>query len=239
MNAQRLLIADPSDEFRAALAEILSDQFTIQSAKNGEDAFLLAQSFLPDILLLDLMLPEIDGLTLLQRFADQNIHPAILVTTLIYSEYVINALANLGVSYMIPKPCQASAVAERVRELGSLPPLPSSLPRESLDEILLRLGFSRKLSGTRYLQQAIRLFAKDPQQMLTKELYTGVGQLFHASSSQVERAIRNAIASAWSSRDDRIWLRFFPTGENGMVRRPTNGELITRLSEFISHPAAA
>lgn len=239
MNAQRLLIADPSDEFRAALSQMLSDQFTIQTAKDGEEAWLLLQSFLPDILLLDVMLPETDGLTLLRRCADRGIHPAILVTTRIYSEYLMNALMHLGVSYILPKPCQICAVAERVQEMGDLCPIHSTLPRESLDEILLRLGFSRKLSGTRYLRQAIRLFTRDPQQMLTKELYTAVGQLFQVSSSQVERSIRNAIAAAWRNRDEKVWLRYFPTGENGIVRRPTNGELITRLSAFLSDVLAA
>lgn len=239
MNPKRLLIADPSEEFRSALAELLSGQFLIHTAKNGEEAWSLLQSFTPDILLLDVMLPETDGLTLLRRCAARGVHPAILVTTRIYSEYLMSALANLGVSYILPKPCQASSVAERVQEMGDLCPLPSTLPRESLDEILLRLGFSRKLSGTRYLHQAIRLFARDPQQMLTKELYTAVGQRFHASSSQVERSIRNAIATAWSSRDEKIWMRYFPTGKTGAVRRPTNGELIAWLSEFIVSTAVA
>lgn len=239
MNTQRLLIADPSEEFRTALVQQLSDQFVIHTAKNGEEAWLLLQNFQPDILLLDVLLPETDGLTLLRRCADRGIHPAILVTTRIYSEYLLTALMRLGVSYILPKPCQVCAVSQRVQELGDLCPIPSTLPRESLDEILLRLGFSRKLNGTRYLRQAIRLFAGDPQQMLTKELYAAVGQLFHASSSQVERSIRNAIATAWSGHDEKVWLRYFPTGEAGLVRRPTNGELITRLSEFISNASAA
>lgn len=239
MNTQRLLIADCSDEFRSAIKEALSDQFVIQTAKDGEEAWLLLQNFMPDILVLDVMLPETDGITLLHRCADRKIHPAVLVTTRICSEYLMNALMGLGVSYILLKPCQLNAVSDRVRELGDLSPLPSALPRESMDEILLRLGFSQKLSGTRYLRHAIRLFAKDPQQMLTKELYAAVGQSFHATSPQVERSIRNAIAAAWGCRDEKIWLRYFPTGENGTVRRPTNGELITRLSELISGSSAA
>lgn len=239
MNAQRLLIADCSDEFRSALKETLSGQFVVQTAKDGVEAWQLLQNFLPDILVLDVMLPGTDGITLLHRCADRNIRPCVLVTTRISSEYLMNALMGLGVSYILLKPCQIDTVAERIRELGDLSPLPSAFPRESMDEILLRLGFSRKLSGTRYLHHAIRLFAKDPQQMLTKELYAAVGQQFHASSSQVERSIRNAIAAAWGCRDERIWLRYFPTGEDGTVRRPTNGELITRLSEFVSGTSAA
>ena len=66
--------------------------------------------------------------------------------------------------------------------------------------------------------------------MLTKELYGTVAQQFHASAAQVERSIRTAIHSAWQSRDERVWQRFFPTGAGGIVRRPTNGEFISRLA---------
>ena len=239
MNAQRLLIADCSDEFRSALKDALSSEFVVQTAKDGEEAWQLLQSFSPDIVVLDVMLPEADGISLLHRCADRSIHPSVLVTTRFCSEYLMGALMNLGVSYVLLKPCQLDTITERVRELADLAPSPSTLPRESTDEILLRLGFSRKLSGTQYLRLAIRLFAKDPQQMLTKELYAAVGQQFHASSPQVERSIRNAIAVAWGCRDEKIWLRYFPSGKNGTVRRPTNGELITRLSELLSGFSAA
>lgn len=233
MNTKRLLIAEHSDEFRTALEEMLADDFVIHTARTGEEAWLLLQQFHPDVLVLDVMLPETDGITLLRRCAEKEIYPSVLVTTRIYSDYILNALTALGVSYILPKPCQVCAVAERARELGSLPILSLPTPRETADNILLRLGFSQKLSGTRYLQQAIRLFANDPQQMLTKELYAAVGQHFHASAAQVERCIRNAISTAWSNRDDRVWLRYFPSGDNGSVRRPTNGELICRLSNHL------
>lgn len=239
MTAKRLLIADSSEEICKEVTQMLADGFVIQTAGDGATAWQLLQNFQPDILLLDVMLPETDGLTLLRRCLSQGIHPTILVTTRIYSDYLINALIELGVSYILPKPCQLSAVVQRVQELADLPVSLQIPIRENTDEILLRLGFSRKLHGTRYLLQAIRLFAQDPQQMLTKELYATVGQLFHATSAQVERSIRNAIATAWNSRDDKVWLRYFPAGANGTVRRPTNGELITRLSELYSEGSAA
>lgn len=234
MKTQRLLIADCSDDFRTALAAGLAGQFEVRVARDGDEAWKELQRFTPDVFLLDVMLPGTDGITLLRQCAEASIRPAILVTTRLYSEFIVNTLARLGVSYILPKPCQIAAVTTSVRELSNLPP-PSPAPAQpTVHDILLQLGFSRKLSGTRYLQQAIRMFAKDPQQMLTKELYGSVGQLFHASPSQVERCIRNAIVTSWGNRDDRVWQRYFPTGKDGTVRRPTNGELITRLSECMT-----
>ena len=239
MPAKHLLIADYSEEIRRELPKMLSDEFTIHTAADGAEAWELLQNSPPDIFLLDVMLPETDGLTLLRRCADQGIRPIILVTTRIYSDYLIHALMQYGVTYVIPKPYQLSDVAEQVREVAGLSLLPEAPRKQSINEILLRLGFSRKLNGTRYLQHAIRLFSQDPQQMLTKELYSSVGQLCHATASQVERCIRSAIAAAWNHRDEKIWLRYFPAGEMGAVRRPTNGEFITGLSILFYDSTAA
>lgn len=233
MQPQRLLIADSSNAFRTALADALAGQFDIRLARDGAEAWALLQDFLPDILFLDVMLPGMDGITLLRRCAEAAIHPVVLVATRLYSEYIVSTLAQLGVSYILPKPCEVAAAAASVRELSAMPPAMPPMRRSSIADILLRLGVSRKLNGSRYLQQAICLFAKDPQQMLTKELYGAVGQHFHVSAAQVERSVRTAIHTAWLHRDERVWKRYFSTGEDGAVRRPTNGTFITRLSEFV------
>lgn len=233
MNPKRLLIADSSSAFRTPLAEALADHFEIRLARDGREAWALLQSFLPDVFILDILLPVTDGITLLRRCAASAIHPVVLVATHIYSDYIIDTLGQLGVSYILPKPCDISAAASSACDLSALSPKPLPVPENTTEDILLRLGFSRKLRGSRYLQQAIRLYANDPQQMLTKELYGSVGQLFHVSAAQVERSVRTAIHTAWVNRDERVWRRYFPTGEGSTVRRPTNGELITRLCEFV------
>lgn len=233
MEQPRILIADPSKEWTAALKGQLQDQYTVRAAHNGEDAWELMQGFLPDMVILDVLLPGMDGISLLRQCALQGITPMVVVVTRLCSDFVISTLSQLGVSYIIPKPCLPENVAGCLEHIRSLCPiLPKFNRPPEIDRVLLRLGLSRKLSGSRYLTHAIRYFSRNPAQMLTKELYGAVGQHFHASAAQVERSIRTAISRAWENRDERVWQRYFPTGADGHVRRPTNGEFISRLGEY-------
>lgn len=231
MEQQRVLIADSQQTFSRALANLLRPQFDVRLAQNGFDAWQQLETFVPDVLVLDLLLPDLDGISLLHRCAKENICPTTLAITRLCSDYVISSLSELGVSYILPKPCHPENAAGCIRRMCQAPaPLTSKPTLPDTVCLLQQLGLSGKLTGSRYLDCAVPLFSRNPDQMLTKELYGTVAQQFHASAAQVERSIRTAIHSAWLTRDERVWRRFFPTGEDGTVRRPTNGEFISRLA---------
>ena len=78
------------------------------------------------------------------------------------------------------------------------------------------------------------IFAKNPQQTLTKELYPDIAKLHGKSGAQVERSIRNAIEQAWQHRDERIWRMYFSPAPDGSIPRPTNGQLLHTLMRQIS-----
>ena len=80
MDMPRLLIADSCDEFRQILFSTLSGEYIIQTCSSGAKALSLLRSFRPQLMILDLALPELDGLSLLQRASQENIRPAVLVT---------------------------------------------------------------------------------------------------------------------------------------------------------------
>lgn len=232
MEQKRVLIADPQLTFSQALADQLLPQFEIRLTANGSDAWQQLGVFVPDVLVLDVILPDLDGISLLRRCAAENLRPTVLVATRLCSDYVLSALTELGVSYVLPKPCQPENAANCVRQMLLYPAALLSRPAQpDTCDLLRQLGLSGKLTGSRYLSSAVSLFSENPDQMLTKELYGTVAQQFHASAAQVERSIRTAIHSAWQARDERVWQRFFPTGQAGTVRRPTNGEFISRLAE--------
>ena len=126
MDFPKLLIADDGDEFRQALAETLSKSYIVRTCRSGNQALDLLRSFRPDILVADLILSELDGLTMLQLATDGGIRPKILVTSSHFSPYVQTALERLQVDYIMRKPCSVQAVACRVAdfaaELITLPP---------------------------------------------------------------------------------------------------------------------
>lgn len=236
MDALKLLIADGNEEFRLGLAQALQGAYYVRCCQTGKEALELLRSYSPDVLVLDLMLPELDGISLLQAAVCAGIRPMVLATTPFLNPYVLETAEKLGVGYMMRKPCDIRATVARISDLSQrlLPPLISQPePRTHVSNLLLSLGIPTKLHGYAYLREAILLMAKDPGQSITKELYPKVSTLCHCDPKHVERSSRNAIESAWTHRDDRVWQLYFPPGPDGTIPRPSNGAFISRLADSL------
>ena len=238
MEQPKLLIADSGDEFRQALAGVLDDEYQIRTCRSGIQALELLRAFRPDILVTDLMLTELDGLTLLQMALQENIRPKILVTATFFSDYVLAVLHRMGVEYTMPKPCSLQAVRCRIHdfavEADPASPAPVTAPEDWVANALLRMGFGAHLDGFRYLRTAIPIFCLDTNQAITKELYVSVAEIWGKEGKQVERSIRSAIEKAWQNRTDRIWAEFFPTSHGGQVPKLSNGRFIAHLAQLLA-----
>ncbi len=231
MENPRLLIAEPSDDLRREMAEFLSQFAFVQACGSGSKALSIAQSFCPDILIMDLMLPELDGIGLLQRL--QGKVPKVLVTSRFMSDYTAAALEKLGVAYVLPKPCSMEALGAHVQDMAAelSPAVITGADLQTISAgLLLSLGFSSKLDGFQYLQAALPIYLEDTTQSITKELYASVADLYNKEAKHVERSIRTAINLAWKNRDEEKWRELFPTVPGNPVPRPTNGSLISRLA---------
>ena len=228
---RKLLIADCSEDYRTALANALTGQYHILCCRTGTEALELLRRETPDIFVLDLMLPELDGLTLLERACSEGIRPMVLAATPILTGYVYSCAQRLGIEYLIRKPCEIDAIASRVKDLSQrLATLqPKSDPAVSVTELLLSLGFSTKHNGFSYLREAILLIAKNPSQSITKVLYPAVAHIFGCQKENVERSIRTAVDSAWERGDRQLWNRYFPDA----AYRPSNAVFISRIAEAL------
>lgn len=236
MDMPKLLIADTSDEFRQILFDDLCSHYIIKTCKDGLQAMALLRSFQPDLMVLDLMLPGLDGISLLQRAQDEGICPASLVFCPYPSEYIASALHRLGVAYPMYKPCDLQAIQDRLADLAA-DLQPDALPQANINSaacnILLDLNFAARWDGFLFLQAGIPIYMNDPGQSMTKELYVTIGERYGKGSAQVERSIRSAIDKAWQNRDDRIWQQFFNTA-GGYVPRPSNNEFFARIATALS-----
>lgn len=233
----KLLIAEGNEELRQALVRDLSDAFVVKACADGAQARLALRELQPDILLLDLMLPCVDGITLLKEARAADLRPVTLVTLSFVSDYILSALQKYDVAYLMSKPCSTDALVGQIRELAAtLDPAAQTAadPAIPLSAMLTELRLSPKLDGFQYLLLAIPLYMLDPRQALTKELYTAVGHRCGKSGQQVERSIRTAIHSAWLKGDKATWQRYFPTAPDGSVPRPSNGDFIARISACLS-----
>lgn len=232
MAGQTLLLVDKNEDFRIALAQRLCNVYHVRSCANGRQALEQLRQTPCDVLVLDLMLPELDGISLLERLATENIRPVVLVVTSMCTDYVLSAAARLGIGYLMLKPCDPQTVCDRLQDLNRpLNPGPSSKdPYAILSEILISLGFAAKMRGFPCLKEAIIQMERDPHQMVTKELYPAVAKAFPGkNAAQVERSIRNAIHTIWQRHGAQLWSGYFPHS----TRPPSNAQFLAQMAEVL------
>ena len=234
MEIRKLVIADSSEEFRLALAELVRGGCHVRLCQDGNQTLETVQSMKPDVLVLDLLMPGLDGISILQKLHSAGIHPLVLATTGFTNDYVLDTLEAMGVCYVMRKPCNLYAVAARIEDLyHHVKPQSVTGPdaRTMVCNMLLSLGIPTKLKGYACLREAILEQMRDSAQQITKELYPKVGKLCDANKNQVERSIRSAIAKAWETRDEGVWRLYFQGAAGEKPERPSNAVFISAIAD--------
>ena len=239
-----VLIADSSEDFCAAHRAALqrADGFqVIGTANDGEQAIRLIRERKPDILVLDLMLAKQDGISVLKAVNTLERRPVTLATSAFVTEYVSTAVANLGVRYLMLKPCDMGSLVERLDEIRGAAQLRLPMVRrnektsiESLvTGIIHEIGVPAHIKGYQYLREAIIIAVNDMDVInaITKVLYPQVAKTFQTTPSRVERAIRHAIEVAWDRGDLDTLQRFFGYTVSNTKGKPTNSEFIALIAD--------
>ena len=230
MEKKKLLIADSNEAFCETLEFLLREEFCIRIVHSGDEAVAHLDHFQPEVLVLDLMLPGLDGISVLEYAAAHGHKLRTLVATAMSTDYTLAKLQQLQVSYVLLKPCNMKNTAERVREIAEdTAQVTAQDDEQLLSKILLQLGMNPKHNGYHYLCTAVKIHMADNTQALTKELYVAVGAVYGVQWQQVERSIRAALEAAWKRRNDEIWSKWF--GGFSALKRPSNDEVICHLAE--------
>ncbi len=241
---RRVLIADGSEEFCGKLKqaiELVPDWEVVGIAADGVEAMALLDQTLPDVLLLDLMLPKVDGIAVLRAAAARTPAPVCMVLTGFLTEYAANMAAGLGVRYFMAKPCKYSAVTERLGEiLQAEEQGKKQLVRRAevnieamVTSVIHEIGVPAHIKGYQYLREAIKIAVSDMEVInaITKVLYPQVAKTFSTTPSRVERAIRHAIEVAWDRGDLETLQRFFGYTVSNSKGKPTNSEFIALVAD--------
>ncbi len=220
----RILAVDPNREFCRQLSELVAaegDMEIIGTAADGMEALERAAELQPDLMLLELVLPKLDGLEVLRRLRERGSLCRVIVLSGFVNSKVIAECSDCGADYFIPKPCDVQALIARIRQLSfDLPRTPgvgvdfrqsaeAMHPDADLEEIVTdiihEIGVPAHIKGYQYLREAIILTIKDMDMInaVTKVLYPEVAKHFGTTPSRVERAIRHAIIRCRASRESR------------------------------------
>ena len=243
--ATTVFIADSSEDLCAGLTAALqrADGFhVVGTALDGETAIRMIQEKKPDLLVLDLMLAKKDGLSVLKAIDRMEHKPKTLALSAFITDYVSTAAANLGVRYMMLKPCDLPTLLERLEEIrkAARPSEKRRMDKLSIESmvtgIIHEIGVPAHIKGYQYLREAIIIAVNDMDVInaITKVLYPQVAKTFQTTPSRVERAIRHAIEVAWDRGDLDTLQRFFGYTVSNTKGKPTNSEFIALIADKLS-----
>lgn len=260
MNKICVAIVDDNERICNLLEEILSpeeDMEVVGKALDGAAGMELIEEKAPDVVLLDLVMPKLDGLGVLERCRNGNLkkRPTFIVLSAIGQEGITEQAFELGASYYIMKPFDNAAVIGRIRRVRGEAPAQAKvfslsgrvIPPEGdqtylernlesdVTDMIHEIGVPAHIKGYQYLRDAIMMSVEDSEMLgsITKVLYPSIAKKHRTTPSRVERAIRHAIEVAWSrGKMDTINDIFGYTVSNGKGK-PTNSEFIALISDKI------
>ncbi len=238
----RVLLATHSEEFGEKLTTVIqqAERYgVVGMANDGVRAMELLRDTCPDILVVDMMLTQADGIAVLKAANGMEKPPLYLVLADFMTEFVSSLLLSQGVQYVLLKPCTPRAVLERLEEMRSAQTQQKAAPRfdagiESMvTSVIHEIGVPAHIKGYQYLREAIILAVKDMDVInaITKVLYPQVAKTFATTPSRVERAIRHAIEVAWDRGDLETLQKFFGFTVSNTKGKPTNSEFIALFAD--------
>lgn len=240
---KQVLIADADEQFRNELVVTLGDneEFEIIGvAADGQEALQIACEHRPDIVILDLLLPQYDGISVLDLISVRYADCKVFVATGFISNYIISALVARRVSALLKKPCTAQCVVDRINETlqpGEVP-IEEKAPdlQQQTTKMIHDIGVPANIKGYRYLREAIKLAAEDLDRInnMTECIYKPIALTDNSTPKRVRASIMRAIEIAWDRGDLDTLQSFFGYTVSNTKGKPTNSEFIALLADKLS-----
>jgi two-component system response regulator (stage 0 sporulation protein A) len=258
MKKIRLAIADDSRDFCRIMRDYISTVSDIELVGLASDGLVtleIVESKKPDVLLLDNVMPFLDGLGVLTKLGDNGLKERmkiIMISGSLSDDFVIHA-GKLGADYIMSRRMSAEEIITKIRMVMEKPDLTFSRDgqrdgenapflsvkqaasdmEKTVTTMIHEIGVPAHIKGYTYLREAILLVLKDTDLInsITKQLYPTVAKKHNTSSSRVERAIRHAIEVAWDRGDTETLNGLFGFTINQNKGKPTNSEFIAMISD--------
>lgn len=255
-----VLIADDNKEFCSILNDYLLNQKDIivtGVAKDGREALELIEEKQPDLVVLDIIMPHLDGIAVLERLNTMQLPkiPRVIVLSAVGQDKITQQAITLGADYYVVKPFDMDIFTKRIREMFSInqptetkrrvPQVPL-VEREAaatkkgpmdleteITNVIHEIGVPAHIKGYMYLREAITMVVNDMEMLsaVTKELYPQIARKYNTTASRVERAIRHAIEVAWGRGQVDAINKLFGYTIHNEKGKPTNSEFIAIIAD--------
>lgn len=257
-----VLIADDNVEFSATLANCIKAEEGLEligMAKDGIEAFDMIKIYEPDVVLLDVIMPRLDGLGVLEKVFEGNITkiPMCIMISAVGQDKITQKAINLGAQYYIVKPFEIDVLIKRIKDLKYFRPTETKTlytsreikpayidisqgikkSEENLEalvtNVIHEIGVPAHIKGYQYLREAIMMVVNDIDiiNQITKQLYPDIAHKYHTTPSRVERAIRHAIEVAWGRGEQAVVESIFGYTVSATKGKPTNSEFIAMIAD--------
>lgn len=243
---QKIILADDSSEFGQACSGVLrSYGFQVVLApKDGAEVLTAVEEESPDVVLMDVFMPHVDGIGVLKAIDSKKLasRPLVMLMSSVDNPRFEQEVLSAGADYYFIRPFDLDMLAERIklmtgesRTFGSVRNAAAVEPdlEVVISGIMHQIGVPAHIKGYQYLREAIILAINDNEMMnsVTKMLYPTVAKSFSTTSSRVERAIRHAIEVAWDRGDVDVLSSYFGYTIQNERGKPTNSEFIAMISD--------
>lgn len=258
MSKLKVLLADDNKELITVLSEYISlqqDMEVVEVAGNGNEVLATLRQREIDILLLDVVMPDLDGVSVLEELKDNPTlykRPRhIIMFTAFNQEKIMMRAAELGASYFIMKPFEINKIVKIIRDInvrfdavemakpsfntmyGNRPAQKEFDLESEITNILHEMGVPAHIKGYLYLRESINMVYNDIELLgsITKVLYPDVAKKYKTTASRVERAIRHAIEVAWNRGNIEAISNIFGYTVSVSKSKPTNSEFIAMIAD--------
>mgnify|MGYP002626503049 FL=1 len=245
MNKINLCIIDDNQTFINVVKKYFENNNEIEvvlEANDGEEGIqkIKAKQDTFDLILLDIVMPKIDGIGVLKYLQENGLDKKVIVATAYKSQKIIQQVGELGADYFLLKPLNLNVLEEKIKDImdshnnksGGLDLYNNNL-QVSITKTLHELGVPSHIKGYQYIREGISLIYNNPDIIggITKELYPEIAKKFHSTTSRVERAIRHAIEVSWNRANWEFMEDIFGYSVDIDKAKPTNSEFIVTIAD--------
>lgn len=254
----KIVILDDNPNIReivSSFVEMQEDMTVVGVAANGIKGLEIIKKNMPEVVILDMIMPKLDGLGVLEHINESGMEvlPSFICLSAVGEEEWIRRAISLGAKYYMVKPFDMEMIIKRIRELAGrretvsvkqVPAVSRDSSRnleEKITNIFLIIGIPAHIKGYHFLREAIKMVVEDTDiiNRITKELYPEIAKKFKTTPSKVERAIRHAIDVAWNRGRVENINQLFGYAVYDKHDKPTNGEFIALIADKLSMEQSA